>query len=309
MRNTDWEVVGLVRLGRIGSLRRINEVLDGHPDWAARIRLVWHDLRSPVNEYTAEEIGPVDYIVHAAASTHVDESIKRPVDFVMDNVLATCNLLQYARGLPGLLRLQYFSTDEVTGPAPDGVRFTETAAINPTNPYSATKMGAEALVNAFGNTYRLPVFTTRTMNLIGERASTEKFLPLLIRKLLLGEKVTIHADPTRTRAGQRHYLHCRNAAAATLFLLERADQRGLYNVVGDAEVDNLTLAQMVAEMVGKPLEYEMVDWHSSRPGHDIRYALSGEKLLEMGFVYPVSFEESLRRTVEWTLNHRYWIGL
>lgn len=307
MKSTDWDAVALVRLGRIGSLRRLNELMDGHPEWHGRIRVVWHDLRSPVNVYTADEIGSVDYIVHAAASTHVDESITRPGDFVLDNVVATANLLQYARGLDGLKRLHYFSTDEVCGPAPAGVYFDEKAQLNPTNPYSATKAGAEALVNAFGNTYKLPVFVTRTMNLIGERASKEKFLPLVMRKVLAGEELTIHGDPTATVAGQRHYLHCRNAAAASLFLLERAGQREIYNVVGD-EVDNLAFAGMVAGIIGKPLKYRIVDFHSSRPGHDLRYSLDGNKLKEMGFEYPVAFTESLERTVKWTLAHPWWLA-
>jgi dTDP-glucose 4,6-dehydratase len=306
LKNTDWEVVALVRLGRIGSLRRTNEVLDEHPEWDDRVRFVWHDLRSPVNPYTADEIGEVDYIVHAAASTHVDESIKRPEDFVLDNVVATANLLQFARQIGGLRFFHYFSTDEVTGPAPDGVYFDEHAELNPTNPYSASKAGAEALVTAFGNTYRLPVYITRTMNLIGQRASTEKFLPLVIKKVLAGEELTIHADPTATRAGTRHYLHCRNAAAATLFLLERARQRNIYNVVGK-EIDNLTFAKTVAQFVGKPLRYKLVDFHSSRPGHDLAYRLDDRKLRAMGFEYPISLEESLERTVAWTLAHPWWL--
>lgn len=307
LKNTDWEIVGLVRLGRIGNLRRLTDIDVWKQEFAKdRIHIVWHDLRSPI----AETVLPgthFDYIVHAAASTHVDRSITHPVDFVMDNVLATAHLLQYARHLDGLKWFHYFSTDEVTGPAPPGVNFDEQAQINATNPYSATKAGAEALVNAFGNTYGLPVFTTRTMNLIGERCSTEKFLMLIVKAILAGEEVVIHSDATKTIAGQRHYLHCRNAAAATLFLLENAEQRNIYNVVGDEEVDNLTFARMIASVIGKLLKHRMVDFHSSRPGHDLRYALDGSKLRAMGFEYPVTFKDSLHRTIEWTLKNPEWL--
>ena len=306
LRNTDWEIVALVRLGRIGNLRRLTDI-ECWPQEQHRVHVVWHDLRSPIPFFVRRDIGRIDYIVHAAASTHVDESIKRPGDFVMDNVLGTLHMLEYARNIPTLKFFQQFSTDEVYGPAPEGVDFLETDAYNATNPYAATKAGAEQLVNAFGNTYSLPVFISNCMNLIGERASHEKYLPLCIRKIVASETITIHADPTKTQAGQRHYLHCRNAAAATLFLLEHAEQRGRYNVVGDKEIDNLTFAQMVADIIGKPLKYELVDFHSSRPGHDRRYSLSGEKLKKMGFSYPKSFEETLERTVRWTLEHPEWL--
>ena len=308
LKNTDWDVVGLVRLSRIGTSRRINEVMDNHQEWDSRVRFVWHDLRSPVNGYTAEQIGEVDYVIHAAASTHVDESIKRPYDFVMDNVVGTANLLDWARTLRGLKRLQYFSTDEVTGPAPTGVHFDEHAELNPTNPYSASKAGAEALTMAYGNTYGMPVFVTRTMNLIGERASKEKFLPLVMNKVLAGEELLIHSDPTGTQPGTRHYLHCRNAAAASLFLLHQAEQRQIYNVVGK-EIDNLSFARRIADIMGKPLHYRLVDFHSSRPGHDLAYALDDTKIRKMGFEYPVGFEESLERTVRWTLARPYWLNL
>lgn len=308
LKNTDWGVVALVRLSRIGSMRRLMEVMAGHGEWDGRIQVVWHDLRSPVNVYTRDEIGQVDYIVHAAASTHVEESIKRPGDFVADNVVGTLNLLEYARTLPNLERFHYFSTDEVTGPAPEGVYFDEHAELNPTNPYSASKAGAEALTMAFGNTYKLPVYVSRTMNLIGERASKEKFLPLVISKVLAGEELLIHADPTCTRAGTRHYLHCRNAAAATLFLLDNASQRNIYNVVGQ-ELDNLTFAKMIAKIVGKSLKYVLTDFHSGRPGHDLAYRLDDRKLRGMGFEYPVTLGESLEKTVLWTLEHPYWLEL
>ena len=153
----------------------------------------------------------------------------------------------------------------------------------------------------------MPAFITRTMNLIGERASTEKFLPLVIKKVLAGDELLIHSDPTRTKAGTRHYLHCRNAAAATLFLLENAENRNIYNVVGK-EIDNLSFAQMIAGIIGKPLHYKLVDFHSSRPGHDLAYRLDDSKLRGMGFEYPVGFEESVERTVKWMMDHPWWLA-
>jgi dTDP-glucose 4,6-dehydratase len=322
LKETDWDVVALVRMGKIGNLERLVEPAVSWNAWSeGRLKTVWHDFNSPIPPYIHREIGPVDYIVHAGAETHVDRSITDPGAFVQSNVIGTFNMLEYARDWqPDLTWFNYFSTDEVYGPAPPGVNFVEDSPLNPTNPYSATKAGGEALVNAYGNTYGVPVFTTNTMNLIGERQDPEKFLGLIINNILDLKTTIIHANADKTKAGSRFYLHCRNAAAALLFLLENAEERGRYNIVGDVEINNLELAQMVFEIMTEGeynpfegptpyrLNYEMVDFHSSRPGHDLRYALDGQKLKDMGFTYPISFKKSLERTIVWSLRHPKWLG-
>jgi len=321
--NTDWDIVALARMGKVGSLHRLMQgrVKEAWED--GRVSVVWHDLRSPVSPNTAYRIGTVDYVVHAAAETHVDRSIDSPGEFVVSNVLGTYHMLEFARRylLGNLVWFAYFSTDEVYGPAPPGVFHDETYPYNATNPYAATKAGAEQLVNAYGNTYGLPVFITNTMNLFGERQHPEKFIPLIINNILDNRITYIHASPDGMTPGSRHYLHCRNAAAALLFLLQSplVRQRGRYNIVGDVEVNNLTMVRQVDRFVHEwyqeknsghtppPAAYELVDFHSSRPGHDLRYALDGSKLRRMGFSYPVDFETSLRKTVRWMLDHPEWL--
>ncbi len=119
--------------------------------------------------------------------------------------------------------------------------------------------------------------------------------------------MTIHADPTRTKAGVRSYIHARNVSAATLFLFARAERGEKYNVVGEREVTNLEMAQSIADILGRPLDYELVDFHSSRPGHDLRYALDGQKMHGMGWRLPMSFEDSLDSTTRWTVAHPNWL--
>jgi dTDP-D-glucose 4,6-dehydratase len=146
------------------------------------------------------------------------------------------------------------------------------------------------------------------MNLIGERQHPEKFIPKVIRNVLRGEVIQIHADATCTTAGSRFYIHCRNMADAVLFLLERGQiKRDKVNIVGEKEIDNLVLAQFIAKTIGKPLKYEMVDFHSSRPGHDLRYALNGKKLKEMGWKPPINLENSLEKTIRWYLDSPHWL--
>ena len=202
------------------------------------------------------------------------------MEFVLDNVVGTANILEYARRVNESNKLErfiYFSTDEVFGPAPKGVDYKENDRYNSTNPYSATKAGGEELAVAYENTYRLPVYITHTMNVFGERQHPEKFIPMCIKKIRDGESVTIHSDKTKKIPGSRHYIHAEDVAEAIYFILtnklkDEIDFGGAkcpkFNIVGSEELNNLALAQIIANCQNKELIYEMVDFHSSRPGHD-----------------------------------------
>lgn len=308
LKETDWEIITLDRLDTSGTLHRLTDI-DIWEQERQRVQFVYHDLKAPIQPQLAKRIGPVHMIFHLAASTHVDRSIEDPLLFVYDNVVGTCHLLQYARTLEMLEWFVYFGTDEVFGPAAPGQKFREWDRYCSKNPYAATKAGAEELCLAFQNTYKLPVLITHCMNIFGERQHPEKFIPSTIRKIRDGEPVIIHADPTRTRPGSRFYIHARNVANALLFLLHHPNIRPgeKYNIVGEQEVNNLELAQMIAEIMQRPLTAELVDFHSSRPGHDLRYALDGWLMHYRGWKPHVDFPTSLSKVVRWTLNHPEWL--
>lgn len=307
--NTDWELVGLDRVDETSTYHRMRW-LECWPDCAKRCTFVWHDLRAPINHSVSQAIGRVDAAFHLAASTHVDRSITDPMTFVHDNVIGTAHLLEwYRRRLTGNFFVQ-FSTDEVFGPAEDGQAFKEWDRYRSANPYSATKAAGEEFACAWSNTYKFKVAVTHGMNLIGERQHPEKFVPMVVRKVLSGEEVVVHADSTETRSGSRFYLHAANVGPVLQWLCEHQNEFPLFdkwNVVGEHEVTNLEMANMIAEIVGKPLRYRLVDAQTSRPGHDLRYALDGSKLADAGFQYPISFEAGLERTVKWFLEHREWL--
>ena len=316
---TDWEIVTLDRLDFSGNLNRLNEVVSGYPESERRrVKVVHHDLKAELNPEITATIGKIDYISHLAAGSHVDRSITYPLEFVMDNIVGTAHILDYARKLDGLERFAYFSTDEVFGPAPKGLNYKENDRYNSTNPYSATKAGAEELVVAFENTYKLPSIITHTMNVFGERQNPEKYIPMVIKKVRDNETVTVHANKEKTVAGSRHYIHAEDVAEALLFLYNydidsiNADETGAkcqkFNIVGRDEIDNLELAQFIAKVQNTDLQYEMVDFHSSRPGHDLRYALDGTKMKEMGWE-PQSAFERLESTIKWTLKNDRWLSL
>lgn len=303
LKHTDHELVILDRLNYSGSVDRLRDI-NAYDD--KRIKLLTANFELPVDQNLAQEIGEVDYILHLGAETHVDNSIKDPIRFVKANVLGTAHMLNFARTLKNLKCFYYFSTDEVFGSKPEGMSEVDDPHY-PSNPYSATKSGGEMLVWAYRNTYKLPCVITRTMNVFGERQHHEKYIILCINKILAGETIKIHSNPDKTKAGSRFYIHARNVADGYLHLLNQEVYDGEYHITGEQEVDNLELAQLIADILGKELKYEMVDFHSSRAGHDLRYALSPKSMEALGWTPPKTFEQSLRKTVEWTLANDRWL--
>lgn len=311
--NTDWDVVGLVKMNRAGNLNRIEDVLSGdnaQPDWRERVTIVRHDLNDSLNT-VHKHIGEVDYIAHLAACSHVDYSISEPVEVFNNNARSTSQILEYARTLqPNLKKFLYFSTDEVYGPAPDNYDFTEEDKLTPSNPYSAGKAAGEMITTAYHVTYGLPTLITNTMNVFGERQDPEKLIPKCMQFIQEGKPMTIHGTPDNI--GRRHWLHARNSADATLFLLQHEIVGEKVHIVGDVEMNNLQMFELIAKGMGKGKvelgkDYEFVDFHSCRPGHDRRYAMSGKKLADLGWIAPVEFKDSLIKTVKWTQENPDWV--
>lgn len=334
LQKTDWKLVLLDRLDTSGNLHRVTELDSYDP---MRIEFNWWDLKSPINDSMSKRLGVVDDVIHLAASSHVDRSIEDPLSFIMDNVVGTTNLLMWAKG-GGMKRLDVpksapetedgvtgpiiwskgaytgkfinFSTDEVFGPAAEGYAHIENDPHRPSNPYSASKSGQEAIGYAFWITYGLPVITTHTMNNFGQRQHPEKLVPSTIRNVINGQPQPIFAELNDKNelqgVGSRFWIHGKNTADAVKFLLEKGKSGESYNIIGFDELTNLEIAEKIAKIIGKPLIPKFVDFHSIRPGHDRRYALSGEKMKNMGWVPIVDFEDSLEETIEWTLKHEEW---
>lgn len=304
IKNTDWEVVVLDKLNYAAD--GFNRLRDINCYDSKRITILAYDFTQEIKDGIYSEIGNVDYIVHMGAESSVDKSIEDAIPFVLNNVVGTTRILELARKVKPK-KMIYFSTDEVFGPAPQGVAYKEWDRYNSTNPYSASKAGGEEMCLAYANTYKVSVLITHTMNVFGERQHPEKFIPNTINKIFNGETVLIHADKTCTQSGSRFYIHARNVASAVMFLLDGGKVREKYNIVGEQEVTNLELAQFISQTLGKELKYKLIDFHSSRPGHDLRYALDGTRMKEMGWRLPVNFKESLKKTIVWTLGNPRWL--
>lgn len=268
-----------------------------------RVTVVTHDLSKAFTERTKKQIGKADIILNIASESHVDRSIEEPVDFVQNNVNLALTMLELAREVKPKLFLQ-FSTDEVYGVAKEGVNHKEWSEIVPSNPYSASKACQEAIAISYWRTYGVPVVITNTMNVFCENQDWEKFIPLCVKKVLLDEEITIHAYPGATKAGSRFYIHATSVAEAVSYIMNKpvamypaSDKPDRYNIVGDQEVDNLSIAQKVGEILDKDVKYKLVDFHSSRPGHDARYALDGTKLSHSGWQPSQNFDEKFRETI------------
>lgn len=330
LKNTDYNVIGVDALNYSGTWDRLRdcklEETTGydHP----RFTPITYDFRLPAEPNLVKELQKVTHVMHLGAESHVDHSISDPMRFVEANVVGTTNMLNLARQLPNLELFVYFSTDEVFGPAPMDSQgflgFSEEDLHLPKNPYAATKSAAEKLVISFANTYKLPCIITRQMNIFGERQHAEKFIPLCINRTINGGHIEIHGTPDKSKAGLRSYIHARNVADAHLFLLDEKPWEShdvqhveSYHIVGEQEVDNLTLAKLIQEytqilcpkydIVPMGFTMEIVDFHSSRPGHDLRYALDGTKMKDLGWQPPKTFQESLKKSIEWYLRNPQWL--
>jgi dTDP-glucose 4,6-dehydratase len=261
---------------------------------------------------------PIDYIINMASDSAVERSVTDPTQCWRNNCDLMVNMLEYARRVKPEIFF-HVSTDEVYGEAKADEAHVEWSTIMPSNPYAASKAAQEALAISYWRTFDVPVVLTNTMNNFAEAQDPEKFIPKIIETIRKGEEVPIYADfdkegKWKSSIGTRFYLHAKNHADAFVFLSkfkpamykEGAECPDRFNVCGDVELDNLELAQMIAKIMDMELKYKLVPSESARKGYDRRYALDASKLKDLGWKMPITFEDSLKQVVEWTLDHPHW---
>lgn len=260
-------------------------------------------------------------IVNFAAESHVDRSISGPLAFAQTNVVGTLKLLDevlaYWKKLEPAraeaFRFLHISTDEVYGSlGPDEPAFTEGHRYEPNSPYSASKAASDHFVRAYQHTHGLPTLTTNCSNNYGPRQFPEKLIPLVIHNALLGKALPVYGDGLQIR----DWLHVDDHCRAIRAVLERGRPGETYNVGGRSERSNLAVVRAICDtldalrpMAGGRRHAELVTHVRDRPGHDRRYAIDDRKIAaELGWQPSVRFEDGIRQTIQWYLDHDEWVA-
>ena len=292
-RHSDWRVTTLDKLTYAGRRENLHDVMD-HP----RHTFVQGDIAdAPVSGPLVEES---EIVVHFAAETHVDRSIRAAGAFIRTDVEGTFVLLEAARRAARLRRFVQISTDEVYGSVANGAS-KETDELKPRNPYSASKAGADRLAYSYWCTYQVPVIITRASNNYGPYQFPEKVIPLFVTNALDDIPLPLYGDGRNVR----DWLHVEDHCRAIDVLIEHAGNGEVYNIGGGNEVMNVELTRRILNALDKPLS--LIKPVPDRPGHDRRYCLDTTKLRGLGWAPQIVFEEGLRRTIDWyQLNEEWW---
>jgi len=321
LKNTDFNFIATDSFKHKGTSARLRSVFEEIPNSVKRVKVITHDLTTPIDLVTKSEFGKINFILNIASESHVDRSISEPREFILNNTNLILTMLELARVSDNLKLFIQMSTDEVYGPAIDGHNHNEWETHLPSNPYSASKASQEDICYSYWRTFGIPLVITNTMNIIGERQDTEKFIPLTIRNIVKNLPVSVHSQKISNnhwKSGSRYYLHARNQADALKFIIEKSFQLNTkyeksdkvmekFNIVGEKEVSNEELVHLISEIMDTKPIINFTDFHSARPGHDLRYALNGNKINTLGWKPPVPFEESLKRTVRWYIDNPSWL--
>jgi dTDP-glucose 4,6-dehydratase len=240
-----------------------------------------------------------DAVVHFAAESHVDRSIRQSAQFVHTNVAGTQALLD-ACLRSGVQRFVQVSTDEVYGSIETG-SWTEDSPLLPGSVYAASKAGAEMIARAYWHTHGLKVSITRSSNNYGPYQFPEKIIPLFVTNLLEGKPVPLYGDGRNTR----QWLHVEDHCRAIQLVLARGRPGEAYNIGGGNEQDNLAVTELLLELCGA--DRSMIRYVADRKGHDRRYSLDDSKIREeLGYAPQVGFDEGLRQTVDWYRDNTDW---
>jgi dTDP-glucose 4,6-dehydratase len=288
----DWRVTTLDKLTYAGRRENLHDVID-HPHHA----FVHGDILDAA--ISAPLVEQADLVVHFAAETHVDRSIRGAAEFIRTDVEGTFVLLEAARRAPRLRRFVQISTDEVYGSVPTGAS-RETDELRPRNPYAASKAGADRLAYSYWATHNVPVIVTRASNNYGPYQFPEKVIPLFVTNALDDVPVPLYGDGTNVR----DWLHVDDHCRALDLLIDKAVNGEVYNIGGGNEVRNIDLTHQLLARAGKTAA--LIRPVPDRPGHDRRYCLDTTKLRALGWSPQTPFDAGLNDTVEWYRRNEWW---
>ena len=289
--NTDDEVTVLDKLTYAGNLENIREVIDDR-----RCRFVHADICD--QDDVLEAMRGHDAVVHFAAETHVDRSIKDGYSFVRTNCFGTNVLCDVARQVE-VQRFLHISTDEVYGSIEQG-SFTETDRLGPRSPYSAAKAGSDLIALSYHSTHGLPVLVTRCSNNYGPYQFPEKVIPLFVTNLLDGRKVPLYGDGGNVR----DWIHVHDHNTAADLVLRQGTVGEIYNIGAGNEITNKDLTYRLLALTGR--DESFIEPVADRLGHDRRYSITHDKVAAIGWRAEHELDAGLAATVEWYRANRAW---
>lgn len=297
-----YKIVVYDKLDYCACLDNLEEIVD-----LPNFKFVKGDIASPdlVNYVLREE--KIDTILHFAAQTHVDNSFGNSFAFTECNIYGTHVLLESAKCCPTIKRFVHVSTDEVYGEGEDFNTdpMSEEHVLEPTNPYAATKAGAEFLVKSYFRSFKLPCLITRGNNVYGPHQFPEKLIPKFTNQLLRNIPLTLHGDGSNTR----NFLYVKDVAAAFDVILHKGLPGHVYNIGGRNEIANIDVARQLLKIFGRDHEEEKwIQFVPDRKFNDLRYTINSSKLHKLGWKEEMSWEEGLKNTVEWYKKYNYRYG-
>ncbi len=290
-KNTDYNVTVLDKLTYAGRMENLTGL---------KIKFINGDVAD--KDTVDNAVSGADAIINFAAETHVDRSIKDPSGFLKTNVFGVFNILEAARKY-AVERVVQISTDEVYGPILNG-SFKENDILNPTNPYSASKAGAEHLCFSYNITYGLPVVITRSSNNFGPYQYPEKLMPMIIVNALSNKPITLYGNGS----GVRDWIFVEDNCRGILTVLEKGKDGEIYNIGAGNEKTNLDVTKAILKALDKP--ESLIKFVAERPGHDQRYSMICDKAQKIGWQTKYDFSTALQKTVDWYVgNENWWLNI
>lgn len=305
----DYIVYNLDKLTYAGNLENLTDI-ENYPNY----HFVKGDINDAVFIDQLFEEHQFDGVIHLAAESHVDRSIKDPLAFIYTNIVGTVNLLNAAKNIwDGQFegkRFYHISTDEVYGSLGDEGFFLETTPYDPQSPYSASKASSDHFVRAYGNTFGMPVMISNCSNNYGPNQFPEKLIPLIIRNIISGKPLPVYGDGKYTR----DWLWVKDHASAIDKIYHEGELYETYNIGGFNEWKNIDIVKLVCRLMDEKLNKvagtseQLITYVKDRPGHDRRYAIDATKLKnELGWTPSLVFEEGIQLTIDWYFDHQQWL--
>jgi len=301
------KIINVDKLTYAGNPLSLNDIAQNYPD---QYQFVQADVCNTDKIETIVKSFAVDGICHFAAESHVDRSILSPQPFIDSNIVGTFKLLEILRKYEDqFILFHHISTDEVFGSLEDTGYFSETSPYQPNSPYSASKASSDLLVNAYANTYNLPITMSNCSNNFGPYQFPEKLIPLMLLNALASKPLPVYGDGKQVR----DWLYVTDHCEAVWTIMSQGLMGETYVIGGDAEKQNIEVVQEICDILDKrwptkESRRSLITHIKDRPGHDRRYAIDCTKIKQtLGWQPKESFETGLEKTIEWYMNHQKWV--